>query len=166
MSPPEVIIQYQKTIVDHLVAIGSIPLDEQGLEAMLVQLVELLDKDFISIGEFEVGDEIIASHGGLVIYADEHGRYGVEVLAQDVRLHGSVLRLVPWDAPIEETFVIDPDLIGISQKQSLTQIAAALELKDSQIEYEGRFEPFPKEGRVYLPLCYPDMHMKKQIASS
>ena len=126
----------------------------------------ILWREFVAAGIFDVGDEIIAFHGGnaITLRSDVNG---IVPLNNLVRVHGVVEAPVIIEAPIEGTVVPNASFAeGFDPNVLSMQTAAGLRLSSVSIEVGGTYASPSEIEEIIVPLCYKDMLIKKRVGSS
>ncbi|GEM_PF-3266347 len=159
----------QADLVDCLIAIGGVDLADEAVANQKLEFLHMqIEKAFERRGRLQRGDYIIASGDSVVVMVDSEGDRYVEIISKDARLHGTIVRTYVIEAPlivdVEDDDVLNPE------QDAVMQISAALELVDAAMEEvdpdypDTPPVPLDENLRVFLPLAYPDLRMKRRAS--
>lgn len=150
------------------------PYDEYTAEEkeLILALAGRYVDELLSEGKLEIGDDVIASGEGFVLWADSDGeKSGIEVLGAGVRLHGLInefhVMMVPVFMTNEQFFEPHFQLRG--------QLSVVLDIAQPGLEVpantsrgtEARFEDLSHHDHVLLPLVYTKdcLQLKRRITA-
>ena len=162
------VLQLQTDLLDHLAATGGFdPNNEAAAYDILKLLHEQLGKKLQRLERLQFGDHILASGDAIILTIDADGNQDIEILDNNVRLHGTVGQPFALEVPLMEDIFNDNEYL-LPEDLAL-QLSAALEIGDAVIETvdhstpEEALEPIRDNRRVFLPLIYPDLQIKRRI---
>lgn len=162
-------LQLQIDLLDHLAAVGGFdPSDEAAAYDILKFLHDKIGGRFQRLERLQFGDHILASGDALILTIDAEGNQAIELLDDSVRLHGKVVQPYALEVPLLED-IFNDDSESLHPENLALQLSAALEISDATIETidldmpEDTIEPISGDRRVFLPLIYTDLRVKRLI---
>lgn len=161
----ELVNVHQHQLERHLEELaGSTDIDLMSLsDEMVRELHRRIWNDFVMLGVFDIDDEIIAAKGGLALLIDARAQCHPLLLSDDRRFHGKVVRPTAIQAPRLDTVRPHEGKIGLDHDSIVYQPAVALEIEKVSVEEPlRRFTESPDSYKVFIPLCYEQMMIKRR----
>lgn len=158
----------QEDFVDHLVAFDGFNPDDEDAIAVTRFLHTQLTSSLESLSRVGIGDTITTSGQGIIMCMDKDGMLDIEYLADDVRLHGTlqcpyVIEIpLSLDTPTDDSVLSLPDTMALRPGVVVEILNATIETVDPDTPFTAS-EPVKNGLRVFLPIDYPDLRIKRQI---
>ena len=163
-------LDLQADLVDCLIAVGGVDLADEAVANQKFEFLHVqIEKAFERRGRLQRGDHIIANGDAVVVMVGSEGNRYVEIIGKAIRLHCTIVRTYVIEAPLIVDVEDDDDMLNPEQN-AVMQISVALELVDAAIEEvdpdypDTPPVPLDENLRVFLPLAYPDVRMKRRVS--
>lgn len=126
-----------------------------------------VNRDFAQIEGIAFGDDIVASGETIVILVDPED-FGCDAhnLADDVKLRGKISGLTIMEIPDISAIarILNPDIEELDEANLPTnKFGIVFEIENAVIESEYDSEKLPEEMLVFLPLNYPQLHLRRFV---
>ncbi len=169
--PPHKLEKLQDALVEHLVALGPLPEDEDECDIWLSELERLYGIDFEKLDVFRPGDIVKISNTGVIMCREaREDNYEVYELRENVISYAEVAGPYIIKAPLLETLDFEAAETDRSPQIPVGQIAASVSFRSSSIvvSHEGREISEHELGNngelMCAPLIYTGMKVQKKVA--